>query len=178
MKKRILIVLGMFMTLWALTACGHKSSSTPVETPPPPAAPTSGSVKLSATGAGSIGGLDLMINLPAGVTVTTADQTTGEVAAGVVSASGVAAGANTLADAKFIPETATTPAQLHIVMVNPSGFGEGEVITIKFNIAQDATFPTDKSAFSATVNSAVAADNNSTALTGVTIAATTVAADK
>jgi hypothetical protein len=173
MKKRILIILGMFLAVSVLTACGRSSDEGPA---PAPANPTAGVLKLNSIGAANIGGLDMMVNLPAGITVD-ADATTGEAAAGAVTASGAAAGTNSLASAKLIPATTTSPAQLHVVVVNANGFGEGECVTIKFNVNANATFPADKSAFSVVVNGAVAADANSTPLTNVTVSTASLATE-
>lgn len=104
--------------------------------------PTSGLLRLTATGApASIFGIDTTISLPPGV-ILDSDPVTGQTADGVVTISGVAAvGSNTLSVAKFTPAAIGTPAQVHIVLLNSSGFGLGEFLTIQFNTTAGATFP-------------------------------------
>jgi hypothetical protein len=110
-------------------------------------APTGGFLKLATSGnAGTIGAIDVAVNLPAGVTVK-ANSATGEITSGdVVTVSGVAAvGDNKLVSAKF---TSGSPAQLHIALINTTGFGPGEFVTIKFDMAAGGSFPANASAFS------------------------------
>jgi len=77
-----------------------------------------------------------------------ADVTTGETAAGVVTISGVAAaGDNRLSSAKFTPAAGDIPARLRIVLINTAGFGLGEFVTIRFDLAE-GSFPSGKEAFS------------------------------
>jgi hypothetical protein len=123
-----------------------KNRSGTTITPPP--APTHGLLKLSTAGtASTIGAIDVMINLPAGVTVA-ADPAKGETAAGVVELTGAAkSGDNILAAAKFTPSAGGTPGQLHIALVTTSGFGPGEFATIKFDLAAGTGFPASASAF-------------------------------
>src|SRR5690242_436566 len=95
----------------------------------PTSAPTRGVLKLTTAGpAGTIAGIDMTVNLPAGVTVA-ADPVTGEVANGVITVSGAAAGTlgtQNATVAKYAPASTVTPAQLHIVMANVPGFSLGE----------------------------------------------------
>jgi hypothetical protein len=111
----------------------------------PIAAPTKGVLKLTAGAAGTIAGIDMTINLPAGVTVA-ADPVTGEVTTGVVTVSGVAAagtlGTQNATAAKYTPATAATPAQLHIVMAIVPGFSLGEFATVHFDLATGTALPT------------------------------------
>jgi hypothetical protein len=103
------------------------------------------------------------------------DAVTGEAASGVVSVSGVAAsGSNQLALAKYTPAAGATPAQLHVTLVNATGFGLGEFVTIRFDLASGTTLPTSASSF--TVASFSAKSLSGSTLTGITAAATSVAA--
>jgi hypothetical protein len=115
----------------------------------PIAAPTSGILKLSTSGgADTITGIDMTVNLPAGVKVK-ADAITGEAASGVITISGVAdVGATKLVLAKFIPATAGTPAKLNIGLANVTGFGMGEFVTVRFDLETGASFPAAANAFS------------------------------
>lgn len=118
---------------------------------PPIPAPTSGLLKLGTSGtADTIGAIDMTVNLPAGVIVN-ANATTGEVTSGVITISGVAAvGDSKLASAKFTPAAVGAPAQLHIVLINATGFGLGEFVTVRFDLDTGGSFPTGASAFSVT----------------------------
>jgi hypothetical protein len=137
-------------------------------------APTSGLLKLSTSGnTNNIGAIDVTVNFPAGVTVKS-DTVTGEVAAGsVVTISGVAAaGDNKLVTAKYTPGT---PSQLHIILINATGFGPGEFVTIRFDLA-GGSFPANKDAFSVT-GSFAAKDLNGVALSGITATTASVSAE-
>jgi hypothetical protein len=81
------------------------------------------------------------------VTVS-ADAATGEPAADVVTASGVATGNNDLVAAKFTPASGGSPAQLHVALVDVAGFGPGEFATVKFDVDAGGSFPASASAFS------------------------------
>lgn len=103
------------------------------------AQPTTAVLKISTQGtlAGGtqIGGIDISVNLPAGVTAkATADANSGKLVtdAGVVTASGVAAGTNATALAVY---TAGPPAVVSINLANPNGFGTGEFVTVDCDIA-------------------------------------------
>jgi hypothetical protein len=137
------------------------------------ATPTSGVLKLSTAGtADAIGGIDLTIGFPAGVVVD-ADGT-GEPASGVVTVSGVAAvGDNTLTAAKFTPASGGNPAQLHIALVNATGFGLGEFVTVKFKLAAGGALPAGKDAFTVT-GFAAKGLSSATTLAGITAAPSSV----
>ena len=134
----------------------------------PPVTPTNGTLKISTSGPSGIGALDMTIDLPAGTTVA-ADAATGETAAGVVTISGVAAnGSNKLIAAKFTPATSGIYGKLKISMVNSTGFGPGECVTVDFHVATGGSFPAAASAFA--VSGVSAKDLNSNLLSGVTVA--------
>ena len=133
MKKTL--ILGLLVSLIAVFALGGCKGTTD------DALPTTATIKIMATGtlgAGVfIGGIDVNLALPAGVTVkATADEISPSVMvtdAGVVAASGVAAGANTLATATY---TAGVVA-IHLAKVNDddTGFAAGEFVTVNCDIA-------------------------------------------
>ena len=111
-----------------------------------PAAPTQGLLKIATAGAaGTIAGIDMTVNLPAGVTVA-ADPNTGEVTTGAVTVSGVASagtlGTQNVTVAKFTPASTVTPAKLHIVMANVPGFNVGEFASVRFDLATGTALPT------------------------------------
>lgn len=95
---------------------------------------TSAVLKLRTEGAlaaaNQIGGIQVTINLPSGVEVAY-DAATGKVQGGAVSLSGVALAAGTqLSSAKFTAAVTGSPAQLKIILVNTTGFGLGEFVTV------------------------------------------------
>ena len=148
-----------------------KNQSGGVVTPFP--APTGGHLKLNASGtANNIGSIDVTVDLPVGVKVQ-ADSITGEVAAGVVAISGVAAvGDSKLVSAKYTPGA---PGRLHIALVNTTGFGAGEFATIKFDLVAGGSFPASKDAFS--VSGFTVKGQDSVALVGVTAAPAALGAE-
>ena len=95
-------------------------------------------VKIRTTGAlatgARIGGIEIVLALPAGVSVKTVPNGSVyhefETAPGVVVASGAAAGSNPLV-ALYTPMTNT----VRIALVNPDGFGIGEFVTVNCDIA-------------------------------------------
>lgn len=129
--------------------------------------PTTGLLKLRTDQSpDTIGALDVTVNFPAGVTVA-ANAATGEPAAGVVTASGVAVGNNDLVEAKFTPASGGSPAQIHVALVNVDGFGPGEFVTIKFDVDAGGSFPAGASAFS--VTGVTATGTRSGPLAGITV---------
>jgi hypothetical protein len=130
--------------------------------------PTSGLLTLGTAGtANVIAGIDMTVNLPAGIIVD-ADPLTGIVADGVVTISGGAAvGTRNMAVAKYTPASIGTPAQLHIIIANALGFPLGEFVTIQFDLTIGATFPA-ANAFSVTNFFAKGLDG--TGLSGITAA--------
>jgi hypothetical protein len=180
MKIRHLIILVLSLAVMALAGCGgggETPASNPADNPAIPSGgtnpaptptPTKGLVKLSTSGAAAImAGIDVTVALPDGV-ILNADPVTGEVAAGTITVSGVAAaGSNNLAAAKFTPASGGVPANLHIAVISVSGFNLGEFATIHFDLASGAALPLSN-AFTVTSFSAKALD--SSALSGVTAA--------
>lgn len=138
-------------------------------------APIGGLLKISTSGTpGTIGAIDVTINLPAGLTVK-ADANTGEVASGVVMVSGVAAvGANSLSVARMTAGSGGTPAQLHIGLINATGFDLGEFLTIRFDVT-GGSFPASPTAFS--LASFSARDLEGSPLGGITAAPASVGAE-
>jgi large repetitive protein len=136
---------------------------------------TNGLLKLGAVGTTTdlIAGMDLQVNLPAGVTVD-ADPGSGEAATGAVTISGAAAaGSNSMVVAKFAPAAAGAPAMLHIVVLNTAGLHPGEFVTVRFNLAAGASFPA-LNAF--TIASFSAKGLDSSTLSGITGAVLSVEA--
>jgi hypothetical protein len=98
-------------------------------------------VKLSvAGGSGNIFGIDVTLDLPAGVTVV-AKAGTGAVAdaTGAVTALGGAASGSLLVAGHAVA-TATTPGKVHIGLVSGSGFSAGEFVSVNCDIAPGVQF--------------------------------------
>jgi hypothetical protein len=170
MKMKTVICLGISLAILALAGCGGGGGDQTTATPTP--TPTSGVLKVSAAGTpNTIGAIDMTINFPGGVKVNTV-AATGEAADGVVAASGIAAGSNTLATGKFTPASGSTPAQLRIGLINTAGFGLGEFVTIKFDLETGGSFPASATAFSV---AGFAADGLSGApLSGISVSSITM----
>jgi hypothetical protein len=118
------------------------------ETTPPPNLANIGTktavVRLSVQGVATatVYGTDATIDLPAGVTVHVKNAASGEVADDALAASGVATSGSSLVTAKYSAAAGTAPATIHIALINSGGFGAGEVITLKCDIAPGATVST------------------------------------
>ncbi|SNB46283.1 hypothetical protein [Geobacter sp. DSM 9736] len=95
-------------------------------------------LKLSTAGTltapATIGGIEVLISLPTGVSVPLADQVTGEVDAAAFTVSGVAP-AGTSASGKFTAAAGTSPATIKLIVTSTAGFGTGEFVTITCNLA-------------------------------------------
>lgn len=139
----------------------------------PPVTPTNGILKISTSGGPSIGALDMTVTLPAGVEVAVADPATGEAEAGAVAISGAAAtGSNKQVAAKVTPASGGNKGKVTISMVNSTGFGPGECLTVDFKVT-GGTFPA-KGDFAVTGLAAKGVD--AAPLSGVTAAPASVGA--
>lgn len=143
-----LAVVGLF-------GCGGGGSSTSTQ-------PTAAVVKLISAGTPTtVGGIDLTIALPAGVSVRSAITPTTD--DGVVTASGVAATGSYIYGISTAA-TSTGPATLKIVLVNAAGFGDGEFCTV--NGSLEAGYSPSAADF--TLQSFVAYDLNGDPISGIT----------
>jgi len=108
----------------------------------PEVTPTNGILKISTTGGASIGALDMTVTIPDGVEVAVADPVTGEAATGAVAFSGAAAtGSNKQLAAKVTPASGANKGKVTISMINGTGFGPGECLTVDFKVATGGKFP-------------------------------------
>jgi hypothetical protein len=165
-----------------LSAAGTFKSNNPSAPQAAIARPTAGVLRLLTTGtlpAGTlIGGIDVTVELPAGVTVKTQAGSTGTTvlpADGVVTVSGEAAKAAgiTISLASFTPASGTTPATIKFAIGNVnaaagavSGFALGEFVSIKCDVDPSASFPTT-GAFRVLAISVIDSSNAATSLTTV-----------
>ena len=94
---------------------------------------TTAIVKLTTTGTlpstTQIGGIDVTLQLPQGVTVKSTTNPP-ETDSGVVTASGVAA-----SNSSLVSTFTTSTRIVHILLANPNGFGTGEFATVNCSIA-------------------------------------------
>jgi hypothetical protein len=135
---RLIASMLMLCTMSFLPACGGGGGGAA-----PASAPTTAIVKILTSGTlasgALIGGIDVTLNLPAGVSVkATPDSVNPAVYvtdAGVITVSGVAAGTNTTAIGTYT----ASPNSVAIHVVNADGFGTGEFVTITCDIAAGTT---------------------------------------
>jgi len=166
MKTWMLFGLAILSFIVAIVGgCAGTGIGTPAQLATPGASTTV--VTLSTNGTlpngKSIGGIDITLNLPPGVTVK-ADKTT-ETLPGVVVSSGAAKGAPLVA--KFTSAAGIAPAMVRVVLLKLSGFGTGEFATLNLDIDGPVPALTDFSTTRVTIT-----DINGTTMNGLT---TTVA---
>jgi hypothetical protein len=163
--KRLIASMLMLCTMSFLPACGGGGGGAA-----PASAPTTAIVNILTSGTlasgALIGGIDVTLNLPAGVSVkATPDGANPDVLvtdSGVVAVSGVAAGTNTTAIGTYT----ASPNSVAIHVVNADGFGTGEFVTITCDIAAGTSpAPSDF-----TVSAAAVKDLNGAAVSGMTAA--------
>jgi hypothetical protein len=137
--------------------------------------PTKATVKIAVAGtlpvSSTIGGVDLSLTLPTGVTVKSSIGSLSALVpdAGTVAASGVAA-SNSKVYAVYTAAARTVQGTVRILLANTTGFAAGEFVTVKCDIASGNT-PTTTD-FS--TSGAKFVDGNGKAITGLS---TTVTAD-
>jgi len=146
MTKKILshaLVLAVIqLTMFACSGAGTTGTGTN-----PLPQPTTATLRILSTGtlaSGVLtGAVEVTVLLPLGVTVkATPDASNPSVLvtnAGVVVASGVAAGVNTNALATYTAATTTASGKVVIRVVDANGFGTGEIGTVKCDIATGST---------------------------------------
>jgi len=85
---------------------------------------------------GNVNGVDLVLDLPSGVSV--AADADGNIYASVLAAVGPAAG-NSLTAAKYTAASGSAPGKVHIGLASSAGFAVGEFIALRCAVAQGAT---------------------------------------
>ena len=135
-KLKTICLLLIVHLMFALVGCGSGGGGNGNTTL------TKAVVKLSTQGAlpaqSIIGGVELTLILPAGVTVNVRSDGTGTTNSGVVVASGVATGADVYTGT-YTPATVSTEGTLKIRIANSqTGFDVGEFATITCDLASGA----------------------------------------
>ena len=140
MKKNACTVI-LLGALTVLSACG----ANPATSGNPASGSSQANIKISTQGSlasgTKIGGINVTLNLPPGVTVKaspdSAKPTVLVVNAGVVIPSGVDSTANVLTTAIYTPASGGEPGSVALTVVNANGFGIGEFVTITCDLAAD-----------------------------------------
>ena len=137
--KRIMTI-GLLMVLFgiiSLSGCGTGGGG---ESTPAPQ-PTTVVLKMSTQGTlpsgTQIGGIDVTIALPTGVTVKSVTSPP-ETDSGVVVASGLAV-ANSTVLSTYTAATSASSGKVRVLLANSNGFGTGEFMTIHCDIASGST---------------------------------------
>lgn len=126
-------------------------------------------IYLSVTTAGTvpdgllIGGMDVVVALPDGVTVKN-DAATGLVANGEMSFPDEASAGQSMVVARVLPATNGLPELVHIVLADAHGFPAGEGVTLRCEEPDNVAYRASDFA----VNSFSAVDNQSKTLNGIT----------
>lgn len=147
--------------MFALTGCGGGGGGG--ETTPVSTSPTTAILKLNILGIPSgtlIGGIQVTFTLPSGVSLAT-NPATGEIASGVVTISGVANGS--FGAQSYDPNTRL----VSVAIINATGFGNGEYMTITASIASGSTVTT--SSFPAQATAVSVIDTLGNSLSGFTL---------
>ncbi|MCK9417912.1 MAG: hypothetical protein M0R70_00865 [Nitrospirae bacterium] len=138
MKKTSFIILLLLVTSALLfSACGGGGGGGTTEGNTTGGNTTTQStqaiVKLSATGTlatgTQIGGIDITMHLPAGVTIKSTTNPP-ETDSGIVTASGLA-----VSNSSVVANYTASSGTVHIVLANPNGFSTGEFATVNCDIA-------------------------------------------
>jgi hypothetical protein len=154
----------------SLSGCGGGGGGEGTPAPQPATQPTSAVLNISTQGTlpggTQIGGLDVTLALPAGVTVKSVTSPP-ETDSGVVVTSGVAA-ANSTVLSTYTAAAGASAGKVRVLLANPNGFGTGEFMTIHCDIAPGNT-PT---ASDFILSGFVASDLNGVAISGLNSAFT------
>jgi hypothetical protein len=125
-----LAVLSFFLLIAGGCGGGGKGTAAQPAAPPVTTAVVTLNTKGTLPPGSTIGGIDVVLNLPPGVTAK-ADKT-GATQAGVVVPSGVAQGA--ISVAKFTPGEGAAAGQVRIAIIKTDGFGAGEFVRVKLDV--------------------------------------------
>jgi hypothetical protein len=133
------------VSLWGCGGGGGGGDSAPIQQAQVQPQPTRALLKLISAGApgqaGVVGGIDVTLQVPQGVIVPH-DDTTAEVAAGVVTASGEALAGKSVVLAKSFADPATGGNKVRVMLANANptgGLPTGEFATMECEIAAGAS---------------------------------------
>lgn len=121
---------------------------------------TKADVTLASSGTGTIYGIDVTVNLPAGVSLKSSNPPVTD--AGVVTPSGAAQN-GTIAAALYTAATGTYPARVRVLIASPNGFSAGDFCTVKADIAPGYS----PSATDFTIESFLASDGSGSVIDGM-----------
>lgn len=150
----------------SLSGCGGGGGGGNTPSPQPATAVLKISTQGTLPSGTQIGGIDVTIALPTGVTVKSVTSPP-ETDSGVVVTSGVAVSNSTVLST-YTAATSTSTGKVRVLLANSNGFGTGEFMTIHCDIASGST-PT-ASDFS--LSGFVAKDLNGVAISGLNSAFT------
>jgi hypothetical protein len=171
MKKSLFTIIALGLSV--LSACGGGGGGGGGDNPTP-TQPATAIIKLATSGTlasgTDIGAINLTGVLPAGVTVKATPDSANPAKlvanAGVVTASGVATGANVLVTAIYTAAVGGVPGKVDITVIDAGGFGTGEFVTVRCDIASGTTVTAGN--FSQPINF-TADDVNGVAINGLTL---------
>jgi hypothetical protein len=172
MKIHSIKIFLLLSAAMSIIGCGGAGAGGAIPVPTPAPAPTKAVVKIAAAGALTsgtlIGGLDVVLGLPAGVSVQAApDASNASVlvtSTGVVVASGAAAGTGTMVMGTYTAASGSTAGSVAIHVADANGFGTGQFATVTCDLATGVT-PT---AADFSLSSFGAVDLNGVAIHGLT----------
>jgi hypothetical protein len=162
MKVRSFWYLLIAAAVLALAGCGGGGGG---GTTAPVVSNSVAVVQLSVIGGGgSIGGIDMTFDLPAGVTV--AADADGAVTT-AITLQGAAVSA--LKVAKYTAATATTPGKVHIALVSSTAISDGIFATVNCDIASGTTVPLSSFSNALLESGTNVVDTNGTVITGAAV---------
>jgi hypothetical protein len=157
----------LFIVMALLAGCGggSGSSGTPGGGIMIPEQPSAAVVEFSTVGGSAdtvVYGIDMIVHLPAGVTVS-ADPATGEVSVDVLKST--VSGA--MIGAKYVAATSTAPAYLKVNVASGTGFPQGKFATLTCKVAPGTKVGTASFTIDPFSAWGVAADNSTVRLDAV-----------
>lgn len=155
MSSRIIILISLVCLMLGIAGCGGGGNSS---TNSAAARKTSSVVNLPTSLTQPIGGLQLTLNFPPGITVDT--DTNGQPLGSVVQLSG--GPASLVTAVKYVPATAVAGGTLKLIVTDVNGFVAGESVSITMNIVSGQPAKSDFSVTDITIS-----DLNGVTLTGL-----------
>ena len=160
MRSRIFSIISLSCLMLVTAGCGGGSNSSQSASSQ---RKMSSSVRLPISSTQAIGGLQLTVHFPLGVTVTT-DDAGKPVVAEVAQIVGAPDHANVQCLLSYLAATEAAGGELRLVIADPAGFVEGESVSIQMNITTG--FNPDVGAF--TISDLVVSDLDGNTVAGLT----------